>query len=291
MSQRRVQAVWGTILLTPGVGLILVFIALPILVTAWISLHHWSMFTPITRMDWAGLDNYGEVIFDPTFQQALINTFSYAALNIVITLPLALAVGIFLYRTRLRGRTVARSILFSTYMIPTIAVSIIWGYLYSPLYGPFNQILSWLGIPAQGWLGSVGQAMLSLVFFNVWQTLGYYTVLVIAGLTQIPQDYYDSSSIDGAGTLAQTRYITIPLLRRTLVFVVVIAAINTLQVFDPVYALTQGGPSTATNVLAYHIYHNAFDFGRAGLASAMAMLLLVALGVVVSFFLRAVRGT
>jgi ABC-type sugar transport system permease subunit len=131
--------------------------------------------------------------------------------------------------------------------------------------------------------------MVSLVILNVWQTLGYYTVLVLAGLTQISEDYYDASSIDGAGAVAQTRFITVPMLRRTLTFVLVISLINSLQVFDPIYVLTQGGPVNSTNVLTYDIYQTAFQFGRAGAASAMAILMLIVLGVVVTLLLRAVR--
>ncbi len=283
------QLLWSGVFLAPGVGLIAVFVVVPILLTAWISLHQWSMYTPLTQMQFVGLANYQEVLSDPTFQQALLNTFIYSGVSIVLTVPLAVFFGIFLYRPAIRGRTALRMVLFSTYMVPTVAVAIVWGYLYSPLYGPFNEILSFLGLPSQPWLGSTSEAMVSLIILNLWQTLGYYTVLVLAGLTQIPQDYYDASAIDGAGLLGQTRYVTLPLLRRTLTFVVIIAGINTLQVFDPVYVLTQGGPVNSTNVLTYDIYQTAFQFGRAGAASAMAVLLLIVLAIVVPALLHVAR--
>lgn len=290
MNRARAQLLWSGIFLAPGVGLIGVFVVVPIVLTAWISLHTWSMYTPLAEMRWVGLTNYREVIGDATFQQALLNTIAYSGVSIALTVPLAVFFGIFLYRPAIRGRTLLRVLLFSTYMVPTVVVAIIWGYLYSPLYGPFNEILSFVGLPAQPWLGSTSEAMLSLILLNLWQTLGYYTVLVLAGLTQIPQDYYDASAIDGAGSLAQTRFVTIPLLRRTLTFVVIIAAINTLQVFDPIYVLTQGGPVNATNVLTYDIYQTAFQFGRAGAASAMAVLLLIVLAIVVPAFLHVASG-
>jgi multiple sugar transport system permease protein len=286
VNRARIQLLWSGVFLAPGVGLIAVFVVLPILLTAWISLHQWSMYTPLTQMQFVGLANYQEVLGDSTFQQALLNTFIYSGVSIALTVPLAVFFGIFLYRPAIRGRSILRVVLFSTYMVPTVAVAIVWGYLYSPLYGPFNEILSFVGLPPQPWLGSTSEAMVSLVILNLWQTLGYYTVLVLAGLTQIPQDYYDASAIDGAGALGQTRYVTLPLLRRTLTFVVVIAGINTLQVFDPIYVLTQGGPVNSTNVLTYDIYQTAFQFGRAGAASAMAVLLLIVLAIVVPALLH-----
>lgn len=289
MSIARTHRLWSAVFLAPGVGLIALFVLVPIVLAAWISLHLWSMYTPLTQMQFVGLANYQDVLGDSTFQQALLNTVIYSGLSIVLIVPLSLFFGIFLYRLTIRGKTLLRSLLFLTYMVPTVAVAIIWGYLYSPLYGPINQILGLLHLPPQSFLGSTNEAMVSLVVLNVWQTLGYYTVLVLAGLTQISEDYYDASSIDGAGTLAQTRYVTVPMLRRTLTFVLVIVLINSLQVFDPIYVLTQGGPVNSTNVLTYDIYQTAFQFGRAGAASAMAILLLVVLAVVVTLILRAVR--
>lgn len=284
----RTQRIWSAVFLAPGVGLIAVFVLLPILLTAWISLHLWSMYTSLTQMPFVGLANYQEVLGDPTFQQALLNTAAYTGLSVLLIVPLSLFFGIFLYRPAIHGKTVLRTLLFMTYMVPTVAVALIWGYLYSPLYGPLNELLAAVGLPPQAFLGSTNEAMASLVVLNIWQTLGYYTVLVLAGLTQIPQDYYDASSIDGAGALAQARYVTVPMLRRTLTFVGVIALINSLQVFDPIYVLTQGGPVNSTNVLTFDIYQTAFQFGRAGAASAMAILLLVVLAVVVTIVLRAV---
>ena len=289
MSLARTQRVWAAVFLAPGVGLVALFVLVPIVLTAWISLHLWSMYTPLTQMEFVGLANYRDVVADPTFQQALLNTVVYSGLSVATILPLSLFFGIFLYRSTVRGKTLLRSLLFATYMVPTVAVAIIWGYLYSPLYGPINQILGVVGLPPHAFLGSTSEAMVSLVILNVWQTLGYYTVLVLAGLTQISEDYYDASSIDGAGAVAQTRFVTVPMLRRTLTFVLVIALINSLQVFDPIYVLTQGGPVNTTNVLTYDIYQTAFQFGRAGAASAMAILLLIVLGVVITLLLRAVR--
>jgi multiple sugar transport system permease protein len=290
--RRRIgRLAWGLVFLSPGLGLIACFVILPIALTGWISLHVWSMYTPLGEMTWVGIENYAAVLRDPTFQQALANTLTYTLASVSLLLPFSIFFGIFLYRAPVRGREGLRVLLFSTYMVPAVVVAIIWGYLYSPLYGPLNQLLGLVGVPAQQWLSSPGQAMWGIVVLNLWQTLGYYAVLVMAGLTQIPQDFYDASAIDGAGPVAQVRYVTLPLLRRTLTFVVVIALINSLQVFDPIYVLTQGGPVNSTDVLSYEIFRTAFQFGRAGAASAMAILLLFALVAIVPAVLFIARET
>lgn len=276
-------------MLSPGVGLLTLFVVLPILLTAWISLHSWSMYTPLSDMNFVGLENYRSLLGDRTFVRGLTNTLIYSGLSIALILPLAFLVGQLLYRGLVGGKTAIRAVVFLPYMIPTIAVAIIWGYLYAPLYGPLNQIIGWFGIAPQAWLGSVNQAMTSLVIFNVWQTLGYYTVLVLAGLTQIPSVYYEAAVIDGANGWQQTFRITLPLLRRTLLFVIIIAMINSVQVFDPVYVLTQGGPASATTVLSYQVYKNAFEFGLAGKASSMAFVLFLVLVVAVAAVMRLMR--
>lgn len=286
---RTMQRAWAAVLLSPGLGLLLLFVIAPIVLTAWISLHEWSMFTSLREMRFVGLDNYEMLVGSRTFRLAFRNTLLYAGISLVAIVPLALGLGMLLFGGMGRASTALRAVVFVPYMIPTIAVAIIWGYLFSPLYGPLNQILRVIGLPRQAWLGSVDTAMISLVILNVWQTIGYYTVLVIAGLTQIPRVYYEAAMIDGAGPLQRICYVTLPLLRRTLVFVVVIAVINTVQVFEPVYVLTQGGPAGATNVLSFQIYRTAFEFGLAGQASAMAFVLFLVLAAAVSVVLRLLR--
>jgi ABC-type sugar transport system permease subunit len=283
------QRVWAAILLSPGLGLLLLFVVAPIGLTAWISLHEWSMFTPLGDWTFVGVENYRELAGDRTFRIAFRNTLLYAGLSLLAIVPLSVLLGMLLFGGMGKASTALRAIVFVPYMIPTIAVAIIWGYLYSPLYGPLNQILNVVGLPRQSWLGAVDTAMLSLVILNVWQTVGYYTVLVIAGLTQIPTVYYEAATIDGANLVQRVLHVTLPLLRRTLLFVVVIAIINTVQVFEPVYVLTQGGPANATNVLSFQIYKSAFEFGLAGQASAMAFVLFLVLAGAVVVVMRLLR--
>lgn len=273
-------------LLTPSVGLIGGFILVPIALTLWLSFHDWSTQTAFGAATFSGLDNYAR-LFDEgpvgrDFRQATRNTFVYAGLSIGLILPLSIAFGQFVYRVSLRASVVLRTALFATYIVPSIAAAIVWSKLYSPTEGPFNQILGWLGLPAQPWLSSPDTALNSLVLLNVWQQVGYFTVLVVAGLTQIPDDLYEAAAIDGARGLSLFRRITLPLLRNTMLFVVVIALINAIQVFEPVVAITQGGPVGATNVLTFHIRRVGIERAQGGLGSAMAVMLLLALAVTVA---------
>jgi ABC-type sugar transport system permease subunit len=266
--------------LSPALVLIVAFVAIPMVMTFWISLHRWSMLTPISQMEWVGLANYKAVLTGSTHLAAFRNTVVYVALSAAITIPLAVLLALLLYFPKLHGRGLVRVLLFATYVIPTVAIVIVWSNLYAPNYGPIDAALSALGIASPGWLSNPHSALISLVIFNVWQMLGYYVVLLVAGLTQIPGELYEAARIDGAGGVRQTFSITLPLLRGTLVFVLLMTVINSIQVFDPVYLLTQGGPADSTNVLSFDIQRTAFQNGLAGQASAMAVSLLVVLALV-----------
>ncbi len=272
-------------MLTPAISLISVFILVPIVLTVWLSFHDWSTQTGFGAARFVGLRNY-EDLFGPIsvgrdFRRAFLNTAVYTVLSVVIILPLSVLFGLLVHQTRVAGGQVLRTILFSTYMVPMIAVALVWSKLYSPTEGPINQILSWIGIGPQPWLSSPDTALFSLVILNVWQQIGYFTVLVIAGLTQIPLSLYEAARIDGANRMQEFFGITLPLLRRTLLFSSVIAVINAVQVFEPVVLITQGGPANSTNVLTFHIRRVGIERAQGGLGSAMAVMLMLSLIVII----------
>ncbi len=269
------------VFIAPAALLIVATILTPIVMSGWISLHSWSLLTPIGDMQWVGFDNYAQILRDPTFLRALNNTLVFAAAIVGIGIPLAILLAVLLHQGRVRGRGVVLTVLFTTYVIPTVAVALIWGYLLSPRGGPVNELLKLVGIPPQPWLGHPRTALWSLVLLTVWQYLGYFTTLLVAGLTQIPNDLYEASDIDGASATRKLRNITLPLLKRPLTFAIAICLINSLGVFDAVAVLTRGGPSDSTNVVTFHAVRTAFDFGQAGRAAAMTMVLLVAVVVAV----------
>ena len=152
----------------------------------------------------------------PRLQGArLLNTALYTVLSVVLILPLSVALGLMVHQRRVRGGTLLRTVLFSTYMVPMIAVALVWSKLYSPTEGPLNQMLGWFGIGPQPWLSSPDTALVSIVLLNVWQQVGYFTVLAVAGLTQIPGSLYEAAKHRRRQCLAAVSApITLPLLRR-----------------------------------------------------------------------------
>ena len=239
------------VFIAPAALLILATILTPIVLSFWISLHQWSLLTPFTDMQWVGLENYVTIFHDPSFLRALTNTVVFAGAVLVIGIPLALGMAVLIHQGRIVGRSIVLTLLFSTYVIPTVAVALIWGYLLSPRGGPVNELLKLIGLPPQPWLGSPRTALWSLVLLTIWQYLGYFTTILIAGLMQIPVDLYEAASLDGAGAIRRLRSITVPLLKRSLVFAIAICLINGLSVFDAVNVLTRGGPSDSTNVVTF----------------------------------------
>ncbi|MBO6716317.1 MAG: sugar ABC transporter permease [Rhizobiaceae bacterium] len=279
MTLSRSRSIW--VMLTPAVALIGVFILVPMVLTIWLSFHEWSTQTGFGTAKFVGLRNF-EDIFGPIsvgrdFKRAYLNTAIYTCLSVAIILPLSVLLGLLVHQSRVAGGNILRTVLFSTYMVPMIAVALVWSKLYSPTEGPINQILSWIGIGPQPWLSSPDTALFSIVILNVWQQIGYFTVLVIAGLTQIPSSLYEAARIDGANRIQGFFGVTLPLLRRTLLFSSVIGVINAVQVFEPVALITQGGPANATNVLTFHIRRVGIERAQGGLGSAMAVMLMLSL--------------
>jgi ABC-type sugar transport system permease subunit len=269
------------LLLSPAVALIGVFVIIPMLLTIWLAFQNWSTQTGFETAKFVGIDNFfaifGTTSVGRDFKTALANTAIYTGLSVVIILPLSVALGLLVHQQRVRGGIALRTILFSTYMVPMIAVALVFSKLYSPTEGPLNQIIGWVGIPPQTWLSAPQTSLLSIVLLNVWQQVGYFVVLAVAGLTQIPATLYEAAEIDGANPLQRFLTLTLPLLANTLLFSAVIAVINAVQVFEPVALITQGGPVNSTNVLTYHIRRVGIERAQGGIGSAMAVTLMLAL--------------
>ena len=283
MTRAQTKPAW--MMLLPATGLIGIFIVVPMLLTIWLSFHDWSTQTGFETAKFVGLRNFGDLFsrisVGRDFRGAYFNTAVYTGISVAVILPLSVLLGLLVYQRKAPGGTFLRTVLFSTYMVPMIAVALVWSKLYSPTEGPINQILSWIGIPAQTWLSSPDTALVSVVILNIWQQIGYFTVLAVAGLTQIPQTLYEAAKVDGANPIEEFFGVTLPLLRRTLLFSAVIAVINAVQVFEPVALITQGGPAGSTNVLTYNIRRVGIERAQGGLGSAMAVMLMLSLIVVI----------
>jgi multiple sugar transport system permease protein len=189
----------------------------------------------------------------------------------------------------LRGIGLIRTAFFLPVVSSWVAVALLWSWLFNPRYGLVNYALGLLGLPQPGWLFDPAWAMPAIVLTSVWKDLGFVVVLFLAGLQAIPPEYYEAASLDGAGRWAQLRAITLPLLAPTTLFVTIISLINSFQVFDQVWVMTEGGPAGATTVLVERVVRHAFSYGEMGYAATISWAIFALIFVVTMLQLRLQR--
>jgi len=225
-----------------------------------------------------GLRLYEKVLTDATFWQAVSNTVSLLLMSVPATVALALMVALGLHRLRsIRARSVWTAMYFPPFAVSLVAAALIWQWMYDPLYGFLNHLLSRVGLPPLHWLQSLEMVRPSLAIVNVWVRLGFDTVIFLAALQAIPAEYYEAASIDGASRWQALRRLTLPLLNPQIVMVTILELIFNFKVFDTVYATTQGGPAGASQTVIMLLYDTAFKYFRLGDASVMAVFVFVSL--------------
>nr|WP_236667993.1 sugar ABC transporter permease [Nonomuraea sp. K271] len=225
---------------------------------------------------------------DPGFWNSAQVTLVYTAGSVIPSIVLALAIAVPLARPgRLNG--VLRGLMMIPAVMPLVATSVVWRIIYAD-GGPADAVLGVAGFGPVSWLTDDGIALWALVIMVTWKHLGLFVIILTAGLQGLPPSVYEAAALDGAGPVRAFFSITLPLLRRTLLFVLVIAVVGSMQAFVPAFLLTGGGPAGATEVLPYYMWSNAFGFERMGYASAMAMVLLAVLVVLSLVQFRFLRG-
>lgn len=262
--------------LLPSAVPLVAFVLVPMVSSAWISLHDWNL---LSKMRWVGFKNYTDLLADSDTWAAFGHTLYYVGgyLPLVYVGGLALAMAL---NTVLHGRNLFRTVYFLPVVTSWVVVALTWRWLLNPASGPVNQFLERIGIDGPGWWADPAWAMPSIILASAWKDLGFVMVILLAGLQGIPQEYLDAAKVDGTGAWQRFRYVTLPLLSPSTFFVVVISLINGFQVFDQVYVMTGGGPSGATEVVVQQIYDLTFRYGKAGDASALSWLLFVVILVV-----------
>ncbi len=290
------KMLWAYLFVSPAILALLLFTAGPFLFTIWVSLHNWNLIAPVAEMPYVGLANYRHLLFkDAVFPGAFHNTVVFAIAGVGINTVLGL-LGALLLNTRLRARIVWRTLIFLPIVTAPLALGMMWAVLLGKNWGLVNVILISLGLPRQPFLSSPDQAMACIIAIAVYQNVGYYMIIYLAGLQGIPQDYYDAAAVDGAAGRQSFWYITLPLLRPVLLFILCTNSIGALQVFDIVFAATTGGaetsgggPAGSTMVIVLHMFNTAFKFFRMGRATAMALFLFAIIFVVTLIQLRVLR--
>jgi multiple sugar transport system permease protein len=256
--------------LAPGLLLFVVFRVYPLLEGLRLSFTNARLGR--TAYQYIGLVNYARLVDDVRYHVSLVNTAFYTVASTVPVLAIPLVLALALNRGRLRN--LLRSMFFFPFTLSVVTVGLAWLWLLDPVVGPFNYYLRGLGVPTRSWLADPQTAMWAIIVTTVWWVTGYYLVIYLAGLQDIPRDLYEAAALDGAGGWRVFRSITLPLLRPVILFVVVTHIIGSFQLFGQVFILTGGGPGDTTRTVVQHLFETAFqNFFQFGVASAMAWVL------------------
>ena len=275
--ERRRQAVYGWILLSPAVVLLSTFAFYPSLATFWSSI--FSRQTRRRPSEFVGLENYSDLFADPTFWKVVTNNLIYAAATIPISIAIALAMALWA-NSKIPARGFIRTAYFTPTVLPMIAAANLWLFFYTPGLGVLDQIGGLFGLPSVNWLGQPSTALWAVIIVTIWKEAGFFMIFYLAALQTIPEDLKEASDIEGASRWTYTRRIVLPLLMPTTLFIMVNALINSVKLIDHLFILTKGGPNDASKLILYYIWEMAFAFFDAPHAAAMTILVLLVLGVV-----------
>lgn len=263
--QERAQLFKGLGFLSPWLVGFGVFTLVPVLLSLYYSLCDYSLLqAPL----YVGLNNYRDLMADPIFWKALVNTFYYALMALPAGMLVSLGLALLL-NADIRGQAIYRTIIFLPSLVPAVASAMLWLWLFNAKLGLINTMLGWVGIEGPGWLTTPEWAMPALAFMSLWG-VGHTVVIYLAGLQDVPRELYEAAEIDGARAWHRLWRVTIPMISPVIFFNLVMAIIGTLQVFSIPYIMTGGGPTRATYFFTMYLYDNAFTYLKMGYASAMA---------------------
>ena len=270
---RRIEPGWAFI--APALVLIVVFFVVPVVASALLSLTDFDIYAVASRANLriVGLENYRRLTSDPLFWVALRNTFVFVVVAGPFSIGLSLAAAILVNARTVRFRALFRTIFFLPVVTTLVAIAVVWRYIYHPRFGLLNYALGAVGIGPIDWLGDPRFAMPAIILMAVWKNFGFNMVIFVAGLQSIPERLYEAARVDGAGATSQFRWVTLPMLAPTFLFVLVITMIGYFQLFAEPYVMTQGGPAHATLSLVMLMYLQGFRWWTMGYAAALAFIL------------------
>ena len=275
---------FGWLAISPALAFFAFFVGFPVCYSFYLSFHDWNMMSPTPYF--VGLENYTSLLDDDEFRRSLVQTaaFTFGITVCIVVLSLGMAV---LLDQKLRWIKLYRTIFYLPAVTSLVAIGVVWVWIFDPQYGLINQALAGLGIAGPVWLADPDIALVALIMTASWRNIGYFATIFLAGLQGIDAMYYEAARIDGASAWACFRRITVPLLKPTILFVVVMSVILSFQVFALVYVMTGGGPAGSTSVLVFYLYQQAFTYFRMGYASAIGFVLFVIIFVLTLIQFRA----
>jgi raffinose/stachyose/melibiose transport system permease protein len=266
---RRPRSQYPTWFYLPAAIIYTIFFLVPTFASFYFSLTRWSLF----EFEFIGLDNFVQFFREPALVTGLINTIIYGVVTSGLKVVLGLLLGVLL-TSQIIARGFLRSVVFFPVLVSTIGVGITFQVLMDPFGGPINEALAAIGISGPGWLTAPSIALLSVALVDVWKGVGLATVIYIAGIVSIPQEYFEAARVDGAGPVHQFRHVLLPLARPATVTVIILSLIGGLRSFDLIWAMTRGGPGFTSDVIASVIYKQ-YQAGFYGLSTAGNVLLFV----------------
>ncbi|NLA58740.1 MAG: sugar ABC transporter permease [Firmicutes bacterium] len=258
--------VTGYLFVAPDLIGLLVFVMAPAALGFFLSFYEWNGLGP---MKFVGLSNYTRMFADPIFRRSLGTTFKYVLYFVPFNFVMAMALALLVQR-RGWGISFFRAVYFAPASISLVVVSFVWKYMFQQ-NGMINGVIKSLGLPGQPFLGSMSQALGVLLSASLYLSVGYFMVIFIAGLNEIPDTYYEAARVDGASRVQQFWHITLPLVKPTSFFVLVMSLLQGFQVFDQIYVLTGGGPFYSTTTTVFYAFQSAFHYYQFGYASSITV--------------------
>jgi len=266
---KKESLIW-IIFILPAVIPLIVFWIVPMFYSGYVSFTNWDFMSPTYKI--VGLDNYVKLFKDKEFYRVLFNTFYFTLGSVIPTIVGGLIFAILLNK-KMRGIKLYRTILFSPWITPTVAVSIVWSWIFEPRVGLANFILSKIHIAALPWLQSEKWAMPAVLIVTIWKGIGWTMIFYLEALQKVPKELNEAAEIDGANRFQNFANVTIPMISPTTFFLVIMTSINSLQAYDQIQVLTQGGPAGSTRTILYMYYQEAFQNFNVGKAAAVAMVI------------------
>lgn len=270
--QNKKENLAGLLFILPAIIPLLVFWILPVVFSGALSFTDWDMMSEKIRF--MGLKNYTGLLRDANFGKVLKNTLVFAVGSTVPTIVLGMMTALAMNGAR-KGTGIYRTVIFAPYITPMVAISVVWSWIFEPRVGILNFIMRLVGLPESQWLQSSRSAMVSVLIVTVWKSLGWTMIFYMEAIRKVPQNLLESAAIDGAGGFWRFTKITLPMISPTTFFLVIMSTISSLQAYDQIQVLTQGGPAGATRTLLYYYYQEAFQNFNTGKASAVAVILVI----------------
>lgn len=261
----------GWLFLLPALALMFLFVFYPMLSAGWISLHDWDM---LGTMEFIGVDNFKMLWEDQQWWECLGRTFTYTLCYVPALYIMALVLALIVHKIP-KGSGFFRTAYFMPVILSSVVTGLIWKLMYDERTGVINNIVETVIGERIPWLSSVEWAMPAVLIVHVWMQMGYYMIIFLAGLQDIPKEYYEAAAIDGANSWKSFWHITMPGLSNTSVFIIVMSVINSFQAYDHIATLTDGGPANSTNLAVQYIYETAFSQYSMGYAASLALNLFV----------------